>query len=87
MKEEGRVKGHFFLGDNEKTQQFSMKQTKLKPWQQDLHQFVIDNLRKEDKTATAYKLIWIVYVIDLFTYAIRSFSRNYACKLKFLTKL
>lgn len=44
MKEEGRVKGPFFLGNNEKTQQFSMKQTKLKPWQQDLHQFVIDNL-------------------------------------------
>lgn len=32
MKEEGRVKGPFFLGNSEKTQQFSMKQTKLKPW-------------------------------------------------------
>lgn len=44
MKEEGRVKGPFFLGNSEKNQQFSMKQTKLKPWQQDLHQFITDNL-------------------------------------------
>lgn len=69
MKEEGRVKGPFFLGNSEKTQQFSMKQTKLKPWQQDLHQFVIDNLSE-------FRNRKVIYVEDTGGNTGKSFYQN-----------
>lgn len=46
-----------------------------------------ENIRKDDKADAAYKLVWILCVINLFTYGIRSFLKNHDRKLKFLIKL
>jgi hypothetical protein len=55
MKEEGRVKGPFFLGNSDINQRFTMKQTKLKTWQQDLYQEIKDRLLEfKDR-----KVIWV----------------------------
>lgn len=56
MKSEGRVKGPFFLGNKNIKQQFSMKQSKLRAWQQDLYQMLLSDKLPEYKDR---KVFWI----------------------------
>lgn len=56
MKSEGRVKGPFFLGNSIIKQQFSMKQSKLRTWQQDLYKMLLSDKLPEYKDR---KVIWV----------------------------